>query len=159
MIYFIGHTDYIKIGYTNDIKSRLSKLQVSCPIKLKVLGLVEGDRDEEKKYHNMFKSISCSGEWFEYNEELQSFIDKLNDNLLWEYGFKKDESSPIGIIKQCRLEKKLSMEELAEKLGITKQAIYDMEIRDAQGNITTGVIHKALLAMGYKYQSRAVPID
>jgi hypothetical protein len=47
------------------------------------------------------------------------------------------------------------MEELGEAMGITKQGVLDMEKRDAQGNITIGAIHKALSAMGYKYQNRA----
>jgi hypothetical protein len=47
------------------------------------------------------------------------------------------------------------MEELGEKLGITKQGVMDMERRDAQGRITTGTLYKALATMGYVYQARA----
>jgi DNA-binding XRE family transcriptional regulator len=155
MIYFIKHTEYVKIGYTNKIKTRLSVLQISCPVKLEVLGLIEGNREDERNYHKMFKPASSSGEWFEYNTELQIFIEGLSDDLLWKYGFGKDAFTPIGLIKQCRLEKKMSMEELGEIMGMSKQGVLDMEKRDAQGNITIGVIHKALLAMGYKYQNRA----
>jgi DNA-binding XRE family transcriptional regulator len=155
MIYFIKHTDYVKIGYTDRIKLRLSTLQVSCPVKLEVLGLIEGNREDERNYHKMFKPASSNGEWFEYNTELQIFVESLSDDLLWKYGFGKDAFTPIGLIKQCRLKKKMSMEELGETIGITKQGVLDMERRDAQGNITIGAIHKALLAMGYKYQNRA----
>jgi len=155
MIYFIKHTEYVKIGYTNRIKPRLSTLQISCPVKLEVIGLIEGSREDERKYHNMFKLAGSNGEWFEYNKELQIFVEGLSDDLLWRYGFGKDSFTPIGLIKQCRLEKNMSMEELGEVLGITKQAISDIEKRDAQGNITIGAIHKALSAMGYKYQNRA----
>ena len=155
MIYFIKHTEYVKIGYTNKIKTRLSVLQISCPVKLEVLGLIEGNREDERNYHKMFKPVSSSGEWFEYNTELQIFIEGLSDDLLWKYGFGKDTFTPIGLIKQCRLEKKMSMEELGEIMGMSKQGVLDMEKRDAQGNITIGVIHKALSAMGYKYQNRA----
>jgi DNA-binding XRE family transcriptional regulator len=155
MIYFIKHTEYVKIGYTNKIKLRLSTLQVSCPVKLEVLALIEGNREDEIKYQKMFMHLSTSGEWFNYTNELLSFIEKLDEDLLWKYGFGKDSFTPIGLIKQCRLEKRWSMEELGEALGITKQGIYDMELRDAQGNITIGAIHKALSVMGYKYQNRA----
>jgi DNA-binding XRE family transcriptional regulator len=86
---------------------------------------------------------------------LQIFVEGLSDDLLWRYGFGKDAFTPIGLIKQCRIEKKMSMEELGEAMGITKQGVLDMEKRDAQGNITIGAIHKALSAMGYKYQNRA----
>jgi DNA-binding XRE family transcriptional regulator len=155
MIYFIKHTEYVKIGYTDRIKLRLSTLQISCPVKLEVLGLIEGNREDEKNYHKMFKPAGSSGEWFEYNTELQIFVEGLSDDLLWKYGFGKDAFTPIGLIKQCRLERKMSMEELGKTIGITKQGVLDMERRDAQGNITIGAIHKALLAMGYKYQNRA----
>ena len=100
MIYFIKHTDYVKIGYTDRIKLRLSTLQVSCPVKLEVLGLIEGNREDERNYHKMFKPISSSGEWFEYNTELQIFVESLRDDLLWKYGFGKDAFTPIGLIKQ-----------------------------------------------------------
>ena len=155
MIYFIKHTDYVKIGYTDRIKLRLSTLQVSCPVKLEVLGLIEGNREDERNYHKMFKPASSSGEWFEYNTELQIFVESLSDDLLWKYGFGKDAFTPIGLIKQCRLEKKMSMEELGETIGITKQGVLDMERRDAQGRITTGTLYKALSVMGYTYQARA----
>ena len=156
MIYFIKHTEYVKIGFSNRFKTRFSELQVSCPVKLQVLGLVKGNKEDEINYHKMFVDIGTSGEWFHYTKELHSFIDTLDKDLMWEYGYENNVSSPIGLIKQCRLEKNWSMEELGQKLGITKQGVMDMERRDAQGNITIGAIHKALLTMGYKHQNRAI---
>jgi DNA-binding XRE family transcriptional regulator len=50
------------------------------------------------------------------------------------------------------------MEELAEKLGLTKQAILDMERRDAQGRITIGCLSKALFAMNTQLGIRAIEI-
>jgi hypothetical protein len=156
MIYFIKHTEYVKIGFTNDINNRLSQLQVSSPVKLFILGLIEGTVEDEYMYHLKFKNLHCHGEWFKYTDEINKFIETLNRDLMWKYGFDEQESSIIGIIKSCRLEKNLSMEELGEKLCVTKQAISDMETRDAQGRISVNSIAKALIAMGYKYQHRAV---
>jgi DNA-binding XRE family transcriptional regulator len=156
MIYFIKHTEYIKIEYTNDIQKRLSQLQVSCPVKLFVLGLVEGTVEDESIYHLKFKHLHSHGEWFEHTLELIEFIKTLNRDLMWKNGFDENESSIIGIIKSCRLKSNLSMEELGEKLGITKQSIGDMELRDLQKRITVGKIIKALNVMGYKYEHRAV---
>lgn len=156
MIYFIKHTEYIKIGYTNDIQIRLSQLQVSCPVRLKVLGLIDGSLADEAVYHEKFKHLSTSGEWFKQTSELDEFINTLDKDLMWKHGFEQHTSSLIGVIKSCRLEKNLSMEELGEKLGVSKQAIMDMETRDAQGRISVNSIVKALNAMGYKYQHRAV---
>jgi hypothetical protein len=48
------------------------------------------------------------------------------------------------------------MEELAVRLGMTKQAVLDMERRDMQGRITIGVLSKALYAMNCKLGIRSV---
>jgi DNA-binding XRE family transcriptional regulator len=155
MIYFIKQENYVKIGFTNRFKARLNDLQVGSPVKLEVLAIIEGDKKDENTLHQKFNHICSNGEWFMYCDELKSFIDLLDNHLMWKYGFINECNSPIGLIKQTRLEKKWSMEELGEKLGITKQGVMDMERRDAQGRITTGTLYKALATMGYVYQARA----
>lgn len=156
MIYFIKHTEYVKIGYTSDILSRLSGLQVSCPIKLSLLGLIDGTIEDEQDLHKKFIQLKTSGEWFKYTSEMEDFIQSLDRNLMWKYGFETHISSPIGVIKSCRLEKNLSMEELGERLGITKQAVLDMEKREIQGKISVANMVKALDVMGYRYEHRAI---
>jgi DNA-binding XRE family transcriptional regulator len=158
MIYFIKQGDYVKIGFTNRFKTRLSQLQVSSPIKLEVLAIVEGDKSDELKFHNQFKHIASNGEWFMQCDELNSFINLLDTSLMWKYGYLHNKLSPIGIIKQTRLEKNLSMEELAERIGVTKQAILDMEKRDAQGRITINALSKVLYAMNAKLGIRAIEL-
>jgi DNA-binding XRE family transcriptional regulator len=158
MIYFIKHTDYVKIGYTTDIHKRLSQLQTSCPTKLKVLALIEGSLDDERVYQEKFKHLSTSGEWFTHTQGLENFINSLSKELMWKHGFEKHESSPIGAIKSCRLKKNLSMEDLADRLGVTKQAIYNIELREAQGRASITSVMKVLEKMGYRYQYRAVEI-
>lgn len=158
MIYFIKQSDYVKIGFTNRFKTRLNQLQVSSPVKLEVLAIIEGDKTDEKIIHEKFKHISTNGEWFIYCDELKQYIDLLDTSLMWKYGFIDEKNSPIGLIKQTRLELNLSMEELAEKLGITKQGVLDMELRDLQGRITINALSKALYAMNHKLGIRAIKI-
>jgi DNA-binding XRE family transcriptional regulator len=158
MIYFIKQGDYVKIGFTNRFKNRLNQLQVSSPIKLEVLAIIEGEKTNEKNMQEKFKHISTNGEWFMYCDELKSYIDLLDNSLMWKYGYLDNKVSPIGLIKQTRLELNLSMEELAEKLGLTKQAVLDMELRDCQGRITINVLSKALFAMNHKLGIRAIKI-
>jgi len=158
MIYFIKQSDYVKIGFTNRFKTRLNQLQVSSPVKLEVLAIIEGDKTDEKDLHEKFNHISTNGEWFIYCDELKQYIDLLDTSLMWKYGFIDEKNSPIGLIKQTRLELNLSMEELAEKLGITKQGVLDMELRDLQGRITINALSKALFAMNYKLGLRAIKI-
>ena len=158
MVYFIKQGDYVKIGFTNRFKTRLTQLQVSSPIKLEVLAIIDGDKSDEQKFHEQFKHISSNGEWFMQCDELKSFIDLLDTSLMWKYGYLDNTISPIGIIKQTRLEKNLSMEELAERIGVTKQGILDMERRDAQGRITINALSKVLYAMNTKLGIRAIEL-
>ena len=158
MVYFIKQGDYVKIGFTNRFKARLTQLQVSSPIKLEVLAIIDGDKSDEQKFHEQFKHISSNGEWFMQCDELKSFIDLLDTSLMWKYGYLDNTISPIGIIKQTRLEKNLSMEELAERIGVTKQGILDMERRDAQGRITINALSKVLYAMNTKLGIRAIEL-
>lgn len=158
MIYFIRHSEYVKIGYTNDILKRLSHLQVSSPVKLEVLALVEGDISKEREYQEEFKHLSCSGEWFNYNEELQKFTNSLPLDLMWKYGFIEFETSIIGEIKKERLKQNLSMEELAEKLNVSRQAIQDMESREIQGRVSIVSLHKVAKALGCKLQYRLIKV-
>ena len=155
MVYIIKQSDYVKIGYTSRFKTRLYQLQNASPVKLEVLALIKGDKVDEKNYHDAFKHLSSNGEWFFYNDEIERLVESLDKDLMWKYGLTEEKLSPIGLIKQTRLEKNWSMEELGEKLGITKQGVMDMERRDAQGRITTGTLYKALATMGYVYQARA----
>lgn len=155
MIYFIKQGEHVKIGFTNSLKKRLHTLQVSSPVKLEVIGLVKGEKEDEKNYHNTFRHINSNGEWFLYTDEIKNFTDSLDKDLMWKHGFTDEKTTPIGLIKKARLENNLSMRELGEILGITKQSVHEMEIREMQGNITTKAIHKALKAMGYKYEARA----
>ena len=155
MIYIIKQLDYVKIGFTSRFKKRFQELQVASPVKLEAIGLIKGDKLDEKNYHDKFKHLSSNGEWFFYNDEIERFVETLDKDLMWKYGLTEDIISPIGLIKQIRLEKNWTMEELGEKLNITKQGVMDMERRDAQGRITTGTLYKALSVMGYTYQARA----
>lgn len=155
MLYFIQQDKYIKIGYTKNIKTRLSDLQVSSPVKLNVLGLMDGTFEDEAEMHKKFRHLSVNGEWFRYTDELVEFIDSLDKDLMWFHGFVNYPSSPIGLLKKCRLERNLAMADLGEMLGVTKQAIMDMERREITGSITFKSMSKALNAMNYKLGVRA----
>jgi DNA-binding XRE family transcriptional regulator len=156
MVYFIKQGGHVKIGFTNRFKTRLNQLQVSSPVKLEVLSIVEGDKNDEKTLHQKFNHLYSYGEWFIYCDELKNYIDLLDTTLMWKYGYINEKNSPIGLIKQTRLDLNLSMEELAEKLNVTKQAILDMEKRESQGRITLNLLAKTLHSMNHKLGIRAI---
>jgi hypothetical protein len=158
MIYFIKQLDFVKIGCTNNIQKRLNQLQVGSINKLQVIGLIEGNYEDEKLHHIKFKHLNSSGEWFNYTEELETYINSLDRELMWKYGFDKQDINILGLVKSCRLQENLSLEELGYRLGVTKQTVNELEIREVYGTASIKTIFKALNAMGYRFECRAVKL-
>lgn len=157
MIYFISHTEYIKIGYTSDIARRLTELQTSCPIKMSVLALIEGEMSDEIALHDKFSHLSSHGEWFHYSAEIDDFINKLDRSLIWKYGLEPDDHVQVpNIIKKCRLESNMSIASVAAAMGISKKGVRQMEIRAEVGSVSVKNLIRVLDVLGYEYQQRAI---
>tara|TARA_R110000772_G_scaffold238624_1_gene350604 strand:- start:123 stop:596 length:474 start_codon:yes stop_codon:yes gene_type:complete len=157
MIYLVAHLDqFVKIGFTKNINKRLIQLQISSPVKLEVLHLIEGNVSLEKELHQKFKDFRVSGEWFNYDSSiLEYFIDKKC--LLWEYGFTAEEKIPvIGLIKYERLSKNMSLNTLGEMYGCTAQSIKEIEQREMQGRLTLGILYKIAKLFNKKFEYRFV---
>jgi len=155
MIYLISHENqFIKIGYTKNINKRLSQLQVSSPVKLEVLHLIDGDVTIEKKLHVLFKDLRTSGEWFKFDSSiLEYFADK--ECLLWKHGFTSEEKIPvIGIIKHHRLNNNMSLDTLSDMYGCTPQSMHEIERREMQGSLTLGILYKIAKLFNKKFEYR-----
>jgi DNA-binding XRE family transcriptional regulator len=155
MIYLISHEyQFVKIGYTKNINKRLSRLQVSSPVKLEVLHLIDGDITLEKKLHVLFKDLRTSGEWFKFDASiLEYFADK--ECLLWQHGFTSEEKIPvIGIIKHERLNVNMSLDTLSDMYGCTPQSMYEIEKREMQGSLTLGILYKIAKLFNKKFEYR-----
>lgn len=69
-VYFIANGEAqlspIKIGRTNSLKRRMSKLQTGNPVQLRLLGYIESADEAalEAKLHQKFRQERESGEWF-----------------------------------------------------------------------------------------------
>jgi Meiotically Up-regulated Gene 113 (MUG113) protein len=73
-VYFITDGEYIKIGISNNVKSRLSGLQTSNPKKLSLLSSIECPDSTyagelERTLHERFSESRASGEWFKLDWE------------------------------------------------------------------------------------------
>lgn len=78
MIYFIQEKglfrNRVKIGYTDNIRSRLRDLQSASPSKLKILLILSGDEQDEYIYHQRFARYRLHGEWFKFGFKLRLFV-------------------------------------------------------------------------------------
>jgi hypothetical protein len=76
-IYLIGSQGHVKIGIAVDVRSRLSTLQTSSPLKLKLLKSWKclNAVASEKMLHKKFSKFRQSGEWFQFPDNvLQNLI-------------------------------------------------------------------------------------
>jgi hypothetical protein len=73
-VYFVEatNTGLIKIGTTENLGRRLSKMATDCPVPLTILGT--SDRLDESEVHARFAACRRVGEWFSPTDELRGFI-------------------------------------------------------------------------------------
>lgn len=141
MIYFIQNTEtkHIKIGYSDNVRSRLSDLQISSPYELAILTICEGGIEVEKELHDKFNGHYVRGEWFNPSEELISYINEFPPYVNKTY---------IGL-RKLRRDKKMTMEDVGKIMSISKQGVSDLEDRYDEGRITINNLKTYLDAIGY----------
>lgn len=79
LVYFIADPAkrFVKIGWTGNIERRLRALQLAHPEQIHLLAHVPGDKRTEAEWHQRFKHLRCSGEWFRLTDELVAAIPTL----------------------------------------------------------------------------------
>ena len=82
VVYFIGsdESNYVKIGTTIDIEKRIAGIQTSIPFDLKILLIISGGKNEERKTHSAFEQYRKRGEWFNNTGKLKMYLDYMSDN-------------------------------------------------------------------------------
>lgn len=107
--YFVQSVDGgpIKIGFTSkDPEERLRALQVGSPTKLRIVGLVPGNR--EKELHDRFVGGHSHGEWFTPSKALLAFIDaEASSHLTARLATKarlRLEETVVPVVHACRQE-------------------------------------------------------
>ena len=105
MIYFItedNNTEYVKIGYTNNLSRRLRELQIGNPKKLSVYFVMKGDKQFELELHKTFKDYRGIGEWFNFTVFIGNYIDEVRkeaEQLLDVYNTQLTENARLVINK------------------------------------------------------------
>lgn len=79
MIYFIrpvGRAGPIKIGCASNPMRRLSDHQRGSPVRLELIGLLEGQHETEHQLHWEFRDCHVHGEWFKPHPDLLRLIER-----------------------------------------------------------------------------------
>lgn len=76
MIYFVqsAASDLIKIGFTGRAHQRFKSLRATEKAEIMVLGIMAGDKADEKKLHARFADFRVRGEWFSKCVAIEMFI-------------------------------------------------------------------------------------
>jgi hypothetical protein len=97
-VYVLTDGRYFKIGYTKNIKKRISQLQTSCPVKIELKYCKKfldkrAAKRAERSAHKTFKKNRLSGEWFDVD------LEKIKQYLI---SISKDGISPERISQKAR---------------------------------------------------------
>lgn len=78
-VYYIHapESGLVKIGFAENPRSRLGKMQVDSPTRLVLLAVEEGGLAVEAERHARFAAYRSRGEWFDHCGELADYIDTL----------------------------------------------------------------------------------
>lgn len=77
MIYFLRcncANGFIKIGMARDLIPRIETLRAASPYELRVVRVLPGGRELERKLHERFAHAAHRGEWFRPTEDLLHYI-------------------------------------------------------------------------------------
>ncbi|OWQ95707.1 hypothetical protein CDQ92_13045 [Sphingopyxis bauzanensis] len=77
--YFAAAPDgLIKIGYSKNLKMRLTKLRNNHGDDMEILAVATGGIERESAYHFQFGEHRVEGEWFERHPDILAEIERLN---------------------------------------------------------------------------------
>lgn len=75
-----GHPFHpVKVGFSADPDTRLSKHYSGGPYPVEILGVWEGALEDEKRFHKRYKAHRLQGEWFNPTQELMAEIQSCID--------------------------------------------------------------------------------
>lgn len=77
VVYFVRITDFIKIGLSRNLKTRLSALANSSPIRPELVATVPGTRELEQSLHRELAAYRVNLEWFNDCAEVRSAMHRV----------------------------------------------------------------------------------
>jgi hypothetical protein len=64
VVYFLRSGEFVKIGTTMRLASRIEAIRTSAAHGIELLGAVRGDYSTERSWHSRFAHLHARGEWF-----------------------------------------------------------------------------------------------
>ena len=86
-------------------------------------------------------------------------IQQLNTKMLTYSNLQKVAPPPTGWIKAIRTTIGMSMQQMGNRLSITKQSVQDIERRENDGSISIKALREAAKALDMQFVYGLVPID
>jgi hypothetical protein len=78
VVYFLRNGNRVKIGWTTNLRGRVSSLSLSLSLPMSaVLATVPGGPAEETGMHGRFASAHIEHEWFEFTPDIEAFVGTL----------------------------------------------------------------------------------
>jgi hypothetical protein len=73
-VYVIGFADYVKIGWSTNVRRRLFDIQKNALEKLVLYSVFATKEATERTLHRRFKSLKLHGEWFALTHSLKDWV-------------------------------------------------------------------------------------
>jgi len=84
MLYLIKSRNFIKIGYTDNLHTRMQNYRTHNP-EIEILGFRFGDLQLEKYYHHIFRNRRVKQEWFDIPDYIISYLMSHHFTITDEY--------------------------------------------------------------------------
>lgn len=80
VVYFIEAVglDLVKIGYSEELIRRFKEIRTSCPVPVRLIGFLDGNRAAEAALHHQYAKYRAEGEWFRIS---QAAMDQLRTSM------------------------------------------------------------------------------
>jgi len=121
-VYFIrpvGQSGPVKIGFTDDLASRLRKLASDTPFPVEVAAECDGDETTERRFHALFYDLRSHGEWFRADPEIDDVVIAIRAGTFDVSSLPEPRSLPRKPHKKASLHRPFSATDLASALGIS----------------------------------------
>jgi len=83
-VYFVERAGYVKVGYTQDIHSRMGAFQANSPFDFQLIGAIRSDEYKtlEKSIHKRLAAYHKKGEWYDIDTQTAKEIIFRHDGNL-----------------------------------------------------------------------------